>query len=170
MTDVYGTLAQCITYHVARGRSAWGASGEDEALEAALLRGSEAIDRKYASRFLGVKTGGREQDREWPRSRSSGGEISDRYGFEIGVNEVPKEVINAAYEAAELERINPGSINPVITPNRQVQSERVEGAVARTFFDRADTRAAIPVITFIDELLESLMRVRTTNITHVNRA
>ena len=170
MTDVYGTLQGCIAYNMARGRTAWGVSGSDAELEAALLRGSEAIDRKYASRFLGVRTEGRDQDREWPRSMPNGGEIEDRYGFRIAVDAIPTEVIHAAYEAAEIERVNPGSINPVITPNRQVQSERVEGAVSRTFFNRTDTKAAIPVITFIDELLDSLLRVRTMNITHVNRA
>lgn len=170
MPTLYGTLAACIAHNTARGRSAWAASGNDEALEAAWLRGCEAVDFRYAARFYGVKAGGRDQDRQWPRKLSSGDEITDRYGFTIAIDEVPNEVVIAAYEAAELERADPGSVNPVITPNRQVRSERVEGAVSREFFDRSDTKAAIPVLTFIDELLYPLLRTRTGNITPVNRA
>ena len=94
MADFYGTLIAADAYHLARGNTTW--TGTDELKNAAMLRGTEYIDQAYRSDFPGEKTGQRAQLREWPRV-----DAVDINGNYIPTDEVPDEVPDATYEAAE---------------------------------------------------------------------
>lgn len=114
----YGTLTKANDYHSARGNDDW--TGDNDALETALLRGSEYIDHNFRSSFPGYKAGLREQTREWPRDWA--------YDYEnnaIPSDEVPIEVEQASYEAALRELTSPGSLFPDFTPGQQTKREKV---------------------------------------------
>jgi hypothetical protein len=119
MPDYYGSLTGANTYHSARGNTTW--TGADGVKETALLRGSEYIDQAYRQSFPGYKTGLREQLREWPRV-----DAYDDEGNYIPSDEVPDEVINASYEAALRELVDPGSMLPDYTPGQQERRVKVD--------------------------------------------
>lgn len=125
MTVIYGTSAGFIAYHLARGRTI----ADDAAVNnAALLIASEYIDQKYRGSFPGYKTGGRDQEREWPR-----GWAFDREGYSLPVDAVPREVENATYEAAYQQWSAPGSLFVNATLGQTLRSVSVEGAVSLTY-------------------------------------
>lgn len=146
---IYGTLEAADAYHEARGRSAWIAASDPDRL-AALLRGSDYVDQRYV--FRGTKTGGREQERAWPRTG-----VTTRDG-DIPADEVPVEVEHAAYEAALRELASPGSLSPDFVPARQVVRQKV-GPLERTFADADGSggNPTRPVVSAIDELLAALI-------------
>lgn len=122
----YGTTADALAYHFARGNIAWVDAGNDEQ-KAALLRASEYIDGTYRASFQGYKTGGRAQVREWPRT--------DAYVFELATwqaldsSTVPTEIESATYEAA-LRELTPGYLTPDFIPSDGKKSVSVDGAVS----------------------------------------
>jgi hypothetical protein len=89
----YGTVVDADAYHLARGNAVW-ATKDDATKQAALTTGSDYVD-SFRSRYPGKKTGGRSQEREWPRT-----DASDKSGEEIASDEVPVEVEYATYEGA----------------------------------------------------------------------
>ena len=107
----YGTTADCEAYHLARGNTAWASASAspDTVREAARVAGSDFID-SYRRRFPGKKTGGRSQEREWPRTQAV-----DSEGSVIATDEIPVEIEYASYEAALL--IVQGV---ALTPNQDV--------------------------------------------------
>lgn len=121
-----------------------------------MLRGSLFIDR-YEPKFSGTRTGGYNQERAWPRT----GAVT-YYGQEIPSDVVPQPIINASYEAAFLELINPGSLS-VVTGNSIVKKEKVgevevEYAVSSGTLSADVVAAATPVVTIIDGLLWQFFR------------
>lgn len=129
----------------------------DAQIVAAMLRGSLVIDR-YEPKFSGTRTGGYNQERAWPRT----GAVT-YYGQEIPADVVPQPIINASYEAAFLELINPGSLSPVVTGNSIAKKEKVgelevEYAVSSSTSSADVVAAATPVVTIIDGLLWQFFR------------
>ncbi|MGN7770162.1 DnaT-like ssDNA-binding protein [Phyllobacterium sp. 22552] len=128
----------------------------DPLIVAAMLRGSLFIDR-YEPKFSGTRTGGYNQERAWPRT----GAVT-YYGQEIPSDVVPQPIINASYEAAFLELINPGSLS-VVTGNSIVKKEKVgevevEYAVSSGTLSADVVAAATPVVTIFDGLLWQFFR------------
>lgn len=154
MAVIYGTLPGALAYHQARGNAAWASTGDDEAKQAALLRGSVWVDNTYRSRFSGRKTGGRSQEREWPRT-----DATDAAGDDIDADEVPTEIEEATYEAALRELTKPGSLAPDFNGSKLVKSERKKiGQIEKeTEYVEASARASIPVFALIDGILASLL-------------
>ncbi len=106
-----------LAYNEARGNADWSAAGVTDALRtAALVRASSALDGIYGDRFAGRKTGGRSQALAWPRT----GAYDHCAGEDISSDEIPQEVVNAAYELALAELQAPGSSSPTVTPGRLV--------------------------------------------------
>jgi len=154
MSDFYGTIDDADAYHAARGNTAWAqaASSPDEAREGALLRASVWIDGRFRSRFPGKKTGGRSQIREWPRTDAEDAECND-----IPDDEVPREVLDATFEAALRELTTPGYLAPDFVASQHVVSERV-GQLATTYSDKSFTADDMrPVLTAIDDILAPLL-------------
>ncbi|MAX61556.1 MAG: hypothetical protein CMK46_06970 [Porticoccus sp.] len=159
---MYGDLAGADAYHLARANAAWAALTEP-AKTAALVRGSDYVDGRYRwrlmsgrwqSMFRGVKTGGRAQAREWPRTGAT-----DYEGLEIEPDEIPEEVQHAAYEAALREAATPGSLSPDYVAASQVTKEKV-GPVEVQYASSAVSANSTPnrpVVAVIDELLAPLL-------------
>lgn len=166
MAISYGTTADASTYHNARGQGTrWDAiTNQADALQ----RGSEYVDQRYreqlksgrwVSMFSGTKTGGRTQDREWPRTYAE-----DYEGNAIPSGTVPDEVEHAAYEAALLEGENPGSLLPSYTASDQVTSEKV-GPIEVKYgsgfaLPEGVTAPNQPVITIIDKIIAPVLTTR----------
>lgn len=152
MPEIYGTLSEANAYHTQRANEAW--TGEDAALEAALLRASAWLDGAYGTRFPGYKTGGRAQEREWPRT-----EAEDASGEEIEDDEIPREVKYSTFEAALRELASPGSLAPDYTLAGAVKSERV-GSIAVEYRDALNADSFRPTLPLIDDILAPLIGKR----------
>lgn len=159
---IYGTLIGANSYHTARGNVAW-AEGSIPEREAALQRGTDYIDGRYRyqtaggcwkSMFRGVRTDGRAQDLEWPRTGAK-----DSEGNAIPPDEVPVEVEHATYEAALLELLNPGSLSPIFVASQLVTKEKV-GPIEVGYSD-PQTDGTMPpnrpVVPAIDDILSGLI-------------
>lgn len=166
MPDFYGTVAAADAYHAARANAAW--TGDDLAKQAALLRASVYIDGRYRkllasgvwqSLFPGVKTEGRGQAREWPRTGAE-----DYEGHAIPSDQVPVEVEQATYEAALRELVEPGSLSPDFVAASTVKRQKV-GPIEEEFSvaTGADGAASVrPVISIIDEMIAPVLVARYT--------
>ncbi len=160
---MYGTLAGADSYHLARGNGAW-AAGAEEARIGALVRATDYIDGRYrvllasgrwSSMFPGVRTAGRGQPNEWPRTGAV-----DYDGDPIQPDEIPDEVERATYEAALRELAAPGSLSPDFVAAEQVTREKV-GPIEVSYADGASAGGVLPnrpIIAVIDEILAPLLR------------
>lgn len=158
---IYGSLADANSYHSERGNAAW--TGTDAAKDAALQRATDYIDGRYRymtvggcwkSMFRGVKTDGRAQELEWPRTGAT-----DSEGNEIPDDEVPVEVEHATYAAALLELTDPGSLSPIFVASGQVIKEKVgpiEVGYASPPTD-GNMPPNRPVVPTIDDILAGLI-------------
>lgn len=151
MADYYGTLSDALAYHAARGNDPWAAAASDALREAALLRASEWIDASFRGRFCGYKTGLRAQLREWPRTGAV-----DIDCFQISQTEVPREVLNATYEAALRELASPGSLTPDYVASQQVISETV-GPISTTYRSDVKQNDVRPVLHVVEDILSALI-------------
>ncbi len=163
MPQYYGTLEQANAYNEARGY-AW--SGDDAAKEAALLRASVYVDGRYVKRFPsgryesmfpGVKTGGRSQERAWPRTGAV-----DYEGNAIPSDEVPQEILAAVAEAAWRELASPGSLSPDFVASTAIKREKV-GPIDTEYAVPSESVTADsvrPVLTVIDEIIAPVLVAR----------
>lgn len=97
----------------------------------------------------------RTQLRAWPRIGAVydlGGGVVDP----IGNDEIPVEVAQATYEAVLQELISPGSLQPVVAPNRTIKKVKVEGAVDVEFAN-TDNYDQVPVLTSVEGILVPLL-------------
>ncbi|RJX83490.1 DnaT-like ssDNA-binding protein [Pseudomonas sp. LS-2] len=164
MPDFYGTVAAADAYNAARANTAW--TGDEVAKQAALLRASVYIDGRYrkqlpsgvwASLFPGLKTGGRAQAREWPRTGAA-----DYEGNVLPDDAVPIEVEYATYEAAWRELSSPGSLSPDFVASQTIKREKV-GPLETEYATGtlADGAASVrPVISIIDEIIAPVLVAR----------
>jgi hypothetical protein len=145
----YASLAATDAYHAVRANATW--TGTDEAKESALIRATQWLDGRYRSRWPGLRTGGRSQALEWPRSG-----VVDMEGNGITEDEVPVEVVNATMEAALRELVAPGSLAPDYVANTGVKRERV-GPLEVEYLGVSGASSVQPVLTAVDEILASLI-------------
>ncbi|KWT70767.1 hypothetical protein APY04_0828 [Hyphomicrobium sulfonivorans] len=157
----YGDLPGALAYHEARANAAWTAAGvTDTQRTAALVRASVWLDGEYGAQFPGKKTGGRSQQRAWPRT---GG--TDAEGEELPDDEVPFEVTHSTYEAALRELSAPGSLSPDFVAAERIKQEQV-GDLSTTYMDGSGTAADVkPVVNIIDGLLSGLLAVASSSST-----
>jgi len=161
---MYGTLEGADTYHHDRGNAAW-TTGTDEARTAALVRGTDYIDGRYrvllatgrwVSMFPGVRTAGRGQANEWPRTGAR-----DNDGSPLPADQVPMEVERATYEAALREHASPGSLSPDYVASSAVTKEKV-GPVEVSYAEAAASVGGQPPnrpqVPLIDGILAPLLR------------
>ncbi|WP_115540028.1 DnaT-like ssDNA-binding protein [Xanthomonas campestris] len=159
---MYGTLEGADDYHQARGNAAW-AAGSEEARTASLVRGTDYIDGRYRvlllsgrwqSMFPGVRTDGRGQPNEWPRTGAV-----DYDGNPIAADVLPIEVEHAAYEAALRELARPDSLSPDFVASALAIRKKV-GPIEVAYSDKSIDGGVPnrPVISVIDEILAPLIR------------
>ena len=87
------------------GRGTSYVSFTDDALSGAIVRASAFLGAAY--QWRGDKINGRAQTMPWPRSG-----VTDRDGYDVADNEVPREIIAACCEIALFEATTPGGMNP----------------------------------------------------------
>lgn len=117
-----------------------------------LLRASEYIDARYGLRFPGLKTGGRGQVREWPRSGAV-----DARGQEIPDDEVPQEIKDATVLVAN-EVAGGLDLWPTVTPGKAIKRAEVDGAVSVEYRgDSSNPEDQWPFLGFVDALLAGLL-------------
>lgn len=159
---IYGTRADAATYHAERGNSTWSTKSSDEQ-DAALLVASDYIDT-FRSSFPGKKTGGRAQEREWPRIQTDGvSEVVDATGEEIGTDVVPVEVEYATYEAALL-HVTGVSLTQTpasSTSAGSVTRKRVKAGPIETETVYAESSAGTGTWPSFQKILQLLENVRT---------
>lgn len=152
MTTIYGSAADFTTYHTARGRTipvGW----DDTAKNAALLVASEWIDFIYGQQFSGYRTGGFDQDREWPRQGAWARTVPIHI---FDTDDIPDRVKNATFEAAWRQLVTPGSLMVDYTPGKY-RTVRVDGAISvdyRLFNYATDIQTQIGIV---DSLLWPLL-------------
>lgn len=156
----YGTDAGFIEYHEDRGReipALWTADSNAVIL-AALLIASEWIDNIYGNSFVGFKTGGYDQEREWPRTSA----VSNSYPSKVfATDEIPTRVIQAAYEAAYRQATTPGSLQVDYTPGKYKRVS-VDGAISVEYAQFSSATDIQTQIGIIDSLLWPLLVVSAT--------
>lgn len=143
MTDIYGSVAGFHAYISERGLPD---AHPDAKVAAKLIVSSEWLDARYYSLFPGLKTGGRLQEREWPRTGAS-----DNEGYGIDSTVVPVEVQQATYEACRRECITEGILSKDYTPNKY-QRASVSGAVSvdyTNFNSVIETQIQLQIVTDI---------------------
>jgi hypothetical protein len=102
---MYGSLADADAFHDSRGRAAtWTQRPQADRL-AALIRASDWVDG-FEHRFRGERTAPSVQARAWPRA-----DAGVLYGLPIASHLVPRPIEVAAYEAAFVELVAPGSLS-----------------------------------------------------------
>lgn len=147
----YGTLDEADAFHAARGNDAWVGASE-VARSAALVRASSYIDGRYRDRFSGRKANGRSQALEWPRLNAA-----DCAGEAIADDEVPGEVVHAAYEAALIELGRPGFFSRAYTPSEQKVLTEVKGIRWTVVGGGTGRDGMRPVATAVDGLLSGVL-------------
>lgn len=152
MADHYGTPADALTYHQARGNTAWAASTDSLRL-AALVRASGSLDTIYGGRYPGTVATA-VQELLWPRA----GVIYR--GDALGDDVIPIPIIRATYELALRELVAPNSVLPDFDPTGTVKRERKKlGPLEKEieYATPANAAAARPVFAVIDGILAELL-------------
>lgn len=143
------TVAGFTIYHEDRGREVPG-TWDDGLITSALIIASEWIDNTYGPSFIGQKTGGFVQPREWPRL---GAVINDaRYAYVFPTDVVPEQVIDAVYEAAWRQANKPGALLVDYTPGKY-KSVNVQGAVSVEYAQFSSASEVQTMYPIIDQLL-----------------
>lgn len=98
--------------------------------------GADYVDAAYGHLLMcSQKTGGWEQERQWPRA-------GHRIGGELLPDDlIPLAWVNASYRAGYLQATNPGWATGTVDPNRITQTEKVD-VISRTFFAPGDAGGA----------------------------
>jgi len=117
----YGDVAGADAYHAARETSLWIECASPAAKESALVRGADYLERAYA--------------RLWPGTRAT---LLQRLSFprcdveNLASDEIPQWLMEAQFEAAYLELIDPGILSFDATEGGSISSE-IEGQVRKTY-------------------------------------
>jgi len=138
----YVSLVDAAAYFAARGISTW--TGADALKEAALTRGSFALDGMYANRWPGVRMSS-DQAFDWPRY-----DAFDQDGYLL--DGLPIAIVNAACEAALSELVSAGSLTAASTSG--VKREKV-GPLETEYFSSSGSS---PVYKTISSALSRIVR------------
>lgn len=150
--NYYGNVEDFKRYHTERNREIpedW----NDSYICSALLVASEWIDHNYGNLFVGYKTDGYRQEREFPRLSA----YVNYYPYTtLKSDEIPREVEQATYEVAFREATNTGCLSMDFKPNnyKSVSVERavsVEYNISTTGYD---LQLQIPIV---DKILSCLL-------------
>lgn len=116
-------------------------------------RGSQYIDAVYGSRFLGSVVDA-SQERQWPRE---GAVVNGKL---LPSNIVPAAVINASYQAAWQEAIEPGSLTAIGSASGAVKRVKV-GQIEKEYQQAKDDGSAAwltPLISIVDGMLAPFLK------------
>ncbi|MFH2112924.1 MAG: DnaT-like ssDNA-binding protein [Spirochaetota bacterium] len=133
--ESYVSVADCDTYHVARGNDAW--SGDEAAKEAALREATAFIEDRYRGLWRGQRRL-KVQRLQWPRHG-----VVDQDGFTIDHDIVPIEVKDALCEAAL--RATQGDLTPDLDRGGQIKRQKVD-VIETEYRDSAPVGRTYPEI------------------------
>lgn len=119
--ELYVTTENADDYHELRGVATWAAADDADKLTA-LYRAQTWLD---SLEYYGSRTDA-DQEEAWPR-KDAVDRIDKR---DIPDDEIPFKVKRALYEAALVELINPGNLQPEQQRGGRILSEAVTGAVS----------------------------------------
>lgn len=155
MADYYGTVAGFRAYHLARGNTADVGTYSDSKVLKGLLSTSEWLDFRYRRFLMGLKVGGREQVRDWPRTG-----VYDVHGDSVSSESVPVEVEYATYEALLKDLADPGTLIKDYVPSKY-QRVSIDGSLSVTYAERSasEVQKEFPVI---DQVLDGLIDFNAT--------
>jgi hypothetical protein len=140
--NAYVSVADADTYFTDSGMTTW--TGVAALKEAAIVRGTAAIDGMYNSRWPGTRSSSA-QALGWPRD-----DAWDMDGYAL--NEVPTAVINATCEAALIELVTPGALSVSLGHGGEVLREKV-GPV------EVEYKASAPGMTVYNSIRNALSRI-----------
>ncbi len=143
-----------VDYHTARGRTVPG-TWDNPKINASLLNASEWIDNVYGPMFVGLKTDGFLQDREWPRKAAVINDVRQPYVF--APDAIPERITHAVYEAAWRDASVTGSLQLDYSP-RKYKRVSIDGAISvdyNMFSSAAEIQSTFPII---DQILSPLLR------------
>lgn len=148
----YGNAEDFKTYLIERGRDV-SDTWTDEKIEAALLVASEWLDSQFEDLWIGYKLDYK-QERSWPRQMAM--VVTYPY-YTFDTDELPEQVVQATYEAAQRHLTNPGCLQVDYQPS-PYSSVSIYNAVtveySTTVASGGDTQLQIPVI---QNLMSSLI-------------
>lgn len=155
MPDVHNEDFVMAGYGTDQGFQDWAAENgyvlPDGAVSATLRqKGAVYVDGTYGSQFPGVRAGGYDQDRAWPRK---GAVLAS--GETVPADKVPTAIIHASYEAAVQEALSPGSLSAIGSGVDRIKREKV-GPLETEYQDAGDVTdaaALIPIITTIEGMI-----------------
>lgn len=148
---MYGSASGFTTYHEDRGRTVPD-SWTDAVIEAALLVASEWVDNRYGDLFMGFKTDGFLQEREWPRTSAY---TNTEPVYVFSTNEIPDRVVHAAYEAAFREATTQGSLYVDYDPSKY-KSVSISGALSVDYNQNLSVSEVQKQIQIVEQLLKPL--------------
>lgn len=146
-TSYYGTVEGFLAYCLERNIAP--TTTDPALIQAGQIVASEWLDAIYRRSFPGLKAGGREQEREWPRTGAT-----DIYGYVI--EGVPREMEYASYEANIRQLAQPGVLSLDYTPPKYKQAS-VSGAVSVTYATFDSVRDMQVKFARIDEILSAIL-------------
>ena len=121
--NAYVSLSEANTYFTDRNRTEWTATTvTDSAKQAALVRATDHIERRFAHRFKGQKAS-ESNALSWPREG-----VTLNNGQTIEDNEMPDQLKRACMEYARL-ALDRTELDPVATEVGTDQTGRVQGKV-----------------------------------------
>lgn len=143
----YISASDADAYFAARAIATW--TGTDAAKEAALVRGADYLDRRYAGQWVGIRTL-TAQSMAWPRTG-----VVDHDGLTVDHLTVP-EVIRRANAEAALLILTGTDLEPVLAGG--VKREKVKAGPVETETEYLAGSAVRQTITAIDGLLAGYVR------------
>lgn len=151
--DAFVTLAAFKAYCDTRGTDY--SDYSDAQLEQAIVRATDYLSEGFSWKGYKVKprgTTGGEQALAWPRYNAT-----DRGGYSVASDSVPREVQQATHEVAAAEMASPGVMQPTYTPSERVKREKV--GPLETEYHIADTspQSSRPVILRVRDLIGGLL-------------
>lgn len=153
--DALISVSDAAAHHSARGTTTWLAASIGDQ-ESAIRRASAYLMASF--RWRGWPINGRDQAMPFPRSG-----LTDRYGYAIDSDSVPREIKAACAELAEAERASPGAMNPTYTASERVKTETF-GSVSFTYdLSRTDAESIRPVLLGVRDLIGPFIEVGSGN-------
>ena len=147
----YGNADDFKSYLTERGREVsddW----MDEDIEAALLVASEWLDNQFETSWIGYKVTFN-QERSWPRQSA----VVATYPYHVYSNtDIPVQVVQATYEAAQRELGNKGSLQVDYQPSPYTRVEvynAVSVEYSSSVSSAGDVQTQIPVIQSLMNIL-----------------
>lgn len=118
----------------------------DDVLSGGIVRASAFLGSAYY--WIGTKINGRAQTMPFPRSG-----VTDRDGFAVASDEVPREIATACCELALFEATTPGGLNPTVVLAEKVTSEQV-GPIRVEYANLfSSASASRPVLLQVEDLI-----------------